>query len=60
MESEPYWLQLITPKEQVIDTFWEFLGHYRKSATQDIVWDTLKAYLRGIIIQQISRKKKIH
>lgn len=55
----PFWLQLISPKEHMLIKIREFLEYNRPSAAQGVVWDILKAYLRGIIIQLISRRKKI-
>lgn len=40
----PFWLQLIAPKEHMLTKLREFIDYNRSSAAQGVVCDTLKAY----------------
>lgn len=53
-----YWLEIIGRKEGVSSSLEEFMRINAGTASTGVVWDTLKAYLRGILIQQIARVKR--
>lgn len=54
----PIWLEIIGNREEMKARLREFIEHNAGSASEGVVWDSLKAYLRGLLIQQISKVKK--
>lgn len=50
----PYWLTLFPQVDRTREALWEFLQFNRGSASAVVVWDTLKAFLRGCLIKEIA------
>lgn len=44
----PYWLEIIKKSDEVLPKLREFVEYNRGTASAGILWDTLKAFLRGI------------
>lgn len=53
------WVPVLVQGEFFHQPFIDFFLYNAKSATPKVVWDTLKAFLRGLLIQAISRLKKM-
>lgn len=51
----PFWIQLIGPSPLV--ELREFFTNNEGSASKACVWDTMKAFVRGIYIREISKRK---
>lgn len=54
----PYWLELLGEPERIITKLEDFVRSNEGSTTMGIQWDTLKAFLRGILIQGVAGVKK--
>lgn len=54
----PFWLELIGEEEKMMEGLTEFIKINLGSASLGVVWDSLKAYLRGALIQKIAYTKK--
>lgn len=53
----PQWMELIEEPQEVLRAIREFVEINQGTASEGIVWDTLKAFfLGGIMIPQISKK----
>lgn len=53
----PQWLSLIPESSQIKQLLMGFFGDNKGSSSAMMVWDTMKAYLRGLIIKEISKIK---
>lgn len=53
----PFWLPVLNNKSEICNILRDFFATNRGSAGALIVWETMKAYLRGIFIRQISAIK---
>lgn len=54
----PFWIDLMGDPCKILVSLGEFIDSNQGSASEGIVWDTLKAFLWGLMIQQISKIKK--
>lgn len=54
----PHWFELIKKTDRVLPQLREFIVCNEGTATAGILWDTLKAYLRGVPIQQVAKFNK--
>lgn len=50
----PFWLTLLPSTDRTRGALREFLHFNRGSASAAVVWDTLKAFLRGCLIREIA------
>lgn len=57
-KMNPIWFGIIEDQNGIIAKLNEFISFNADTTTRGIMWDALKAYLRGLLIQQISRIKK--
>lgn len=54
----PFWLEIVEDTGTIMDGLAEFIRVNLGTAPLGIVWDSLKAFLRGVPIQKISYAKK--
>lgn len=54
----PVWLEVIGSMEEISTSLKEFMMCNSGTAAGGVVWDALKAFLRGLLIQQIARVKR--
>lgn len=54
----PFWLELMGKPEEVVLKLKGFVEFNEGTATTGVLLDTLKAFLRGILIQQVVKVKK--
>lgn len=54
----PFWLTLFTPTDRIPDQLQVFLDSHDSLSDPHLLWETLKAYLRGCIKSSISFVKK--
>ena len=54
----PGWLELIGDSGDLVPSLKEYLQINTGSAPTGVVWDSLKAFLRGLLIQQVARVKR--
>lgn len=53
----PFWLTFFSKLEPVLTMFEEFIRLNRNSTLITVVWDTLKAFLRGLLFKEVSHVK---
>ena len=53
-----HWCELIKKSDEVLPKLKEFVDINEGTSGTGILWDTLKAYLRGVLIQQIAKFNK--
>lgn len=54
----PFWLELIGEEEKMMEGLSEYISINLGSASLGVVWDSLKAHIRGALIQRIAHVKK--
>lgn len=54
----PFWLEIIKDTGEIAASLREFLDLNSGTASSGTIWDTLKAYLRGVLIQKIIHVKR--
>lgn len=54
----PAWLEIIEESEGMASELDEFIRFNSGTVTKGVMWDTLKAYLRGLLIQKVYKIKK--
>lgn len=54
----PIWFELIEGQNEIVGKVKEFIDFNTDTTTRGVMWDALKSYLRGLLIQQVSRTKK--
>lgn len=55
----PMWFEIIENQNEIAAKLNEFIVLNKDTTTRGVMWDTLKAYLRGLLIQQVARIKKM-
>lgn len=54
----PLWMKLMGEPQAVLMAYGEFVELNLDYAPDGVVWDTLKGFLQGIMIQQVLKLKK--
>lgn len=54
----PAWLEIMGGTEDISGKIEEFIENNQGTASEGVVWDSLKAFLRGVLIQQVAWAKK--
>lgn len=54
----PFWMELMGEPNEILTALREFVDLNRGTTSLGVVWYTLKAFLQGIIVQQVSKMKK--
>lgn len=54
-KMNPAWLEVIESQEVVIAELKEFIKFNSGTTSKGVMWDALKAYLRGSLIQKVSK-----
>ena len=54
----PFWLEVMGKPEEISIRLRELLDFNTGTAPEGVVWDALKAFLRGILIQQVAKIKR--
>lgn len=54
----PSWLGLMEEPVEVILKLKEFVAFNADTAEEGVVWDAMKAFLRGLLIQQVAKIKR--
>lgn len=54
----PHWFEVIKKSDGILSTLREFVEFNQGSVDPPVLWDTLKAFLRGVLIQQMAKFNK--
>lgn len=54
----PMWFEIMGNPDEISAKLNEFIDLNEDTTTKGVMWDALKAYLRGIFIQQVAKIKK--
>lgn len=58
-KMNPAWLEIIEGQEVIVGELKEFITFNADTTSRGVMWDALKAYLRGSLIQKVSNIKKV-